>query len=72
MLGVAFKRQCKHGNDGATHCSQLLAREARRVRSSLMRLQRLQHSNLGNQLHGQNLHPQRTVNVVGNVKSLKT
>jgi len=36
---LLFKRQHIHGNDGVAHCSQLLTWEARRVRSSLMRLQ---------------------------------
>jgi len=66
-----FKRQRIHGNDGVAQCSQFLAREARQVRSSLMRLQRLQHSDLQNHPHGQHLSSQRTINVVGNVNSLK-
>jgi len=68
---LLFKRHCIHGNDSVAQYSQLLAREARRVRSSLMHLQWLQYSHLENQPHGQNLHSQRTGNIIDNVKSLK-
>ena len=68
---LLFKRQRIHGNDGVAHYSRLLAREARQVRSSLMRLQQLQHSHLQNLPHGQDVSSERTINVVGNVKSLK-
>ena len=49
---LLLKRQCIHENDRVAHYSQLLTREARRARSSLMRLQRVQHSPLQNQPHG--------------------
>ena len=68
---LLFKRQHIHINESVAHYSQLLVREASRVRSSLMRLQRLQYSDLENQPPGQHLHSQHPVNVVGNVKSLK-
>ena len=68
---LSFKRQHIHGNDGVAHCLWQVAREARQVRSSLMHLQQLQHSNLQNQPHRQHLPSQRTINIVGNVKSSK-
>jgi len=45
---LLFKHQRMHENDTVAHSSKLLAREAHQVRSSLMRLQRLQHSDLQN------------------------
>jgi len=65
---LLFKHQCMHGNDGVAHRLELLAWEARQVRSSLMRLKRLQHSDLQNQPHGQHLLSQCTINIVGNVQ----